>query len=202
MTTSPPDIAFADIDTQIDFIEPHGKLYAQGAEAIKPNLARLIAAARAQGIPLISSVDAHYDDATEFSQFPPHCLKGTEGQLKIAETRTGVERFVVQDAPEFPDPRTHHIVIEKDAFPVFTNPVAERVFAAAGVKRVAVFGVVTEVCVRHAAMGLRERGYEVALVTDAIWPIEKSAGEAAIKEMTEAGCSLTTTEALLAELGA
>ncbi len=29
-------VAFIDVDTQVDFVEPSGKLYARGAEAIKP----------------------------------------------------------------------------------------------------------------------------------------------------------------------
>lgn len=64
-------VAFLDVDTQVDFVEPSGKLYAQGAEAIKENLAALVALARARSIPLVASVDAHGPDDAEFAQFPP-----------------------------------------------------------------------------------------------------------------------------------
>ena len=200
--TGPTDrIAFADIDTQFDFIDPQGKLYAPGAEAIRENLGRLVRHARDHAIPLISSIDAHGDDDAEFDQFPPHCLKGSEGAAKIPETRTGAETFVEnvdRDIHELPDPRATHVVVEKQQFPIFTNPVAEKLFAKTGAGTVVVFGVVTEVCVRFAVLGLLERGYAVRLVTDAIWPITEAYGDAAIREMSAAGATLTTTAEVLA----
>lgn len=193
--------AFADIDTQIDFIEPSGKLYASGAEAIKANLKQLMDFAKDHKVPVVSSVDAHAEGDAEFEQFPPHCIKGTDGQLKIEETRSGREVFVEQGAEDFPDPKSHHLVIEKQDFPVFTNPVAEKVFAATGCKTVYVFGVVTEVCVRAAALGLRERDYTVKLVTDAVWPITQEGGDKALEEMKAEGVDFVTTSEVLA-LGA
>ena len=50
-------LAFFDIDTQIDFMLPQGKLYVPGAEAIIPNLSRLMACAREHAIP--GSVEIH-----------------------------------------------------------------------------------------------------------------------------------------------
>ena len=166
-------VAFVDIDTQVDFVEPGGKLYAQGAEAIKPNLSELIKYARAAKIPLVSSVDCHADGDEEFEQFPPHCLRGTPGQERVADVKTGAEVFVAS-APSatLPDPKTEHVVLEKQQFSVFSNPVAERVFADTGADTFVVFGVVTEVCVQFAVMGLLERGYTVHVVDDAIWPID------------------------------
>src|SRR5436309_11921364 len=109
------EIAFLDIDTQVDFIEPAGKLYARGAEAIKPNLARLVRLARDLKLPLVSSVDAHREGDPEFAQFPPHCLVGTPGQKKLPETVTGDEAFVASDAKKksLPDPTRAHVVLEK-----------------------------------------------------------------------------------------
>lgn len=194
-------IAFIDVDTQVDFVEPGGKLYAQGAERIKPNLARLMRGAREHGVPVVSSVDAHGPDDAEFCEYPPHCLKGTPGQRKVAETTTGREVFV-ESAPAdtLPDPTRVHAVIEKQNFSLFSNPRAEQVIGATGARRVAVFGVVTEVCVRQAVLGLLERGYEVEVVKDAIWPIDPRSGEAALAEMQAAGARLTTTDELLAAL--
>lgn len=192
------ETAFLDVDTQVDFIQPSGKLYAQGAEAILPNLARLVGFARAQGIPLVASVDAHGEGDAEFAQFPPHCLQGTPGQTKVAETRSGEEVFVTSTPQEqLPDPTQGHVVLEKQELNVFSNPNAERVFAATGARRFVVFGVVTECCVKLAAQGLLERGYQVDVVRDAIWPIAPAGGEAALQELVAQGARLTTTEQIL-----
>ena len=190
-------VAFVDIDTQVDFIEPHGKLYAAGAEAIKGRLGRLVEHALASGAPLVSSLDTHAEGDPEFERFPPHCLKGTKGHEKIAETRSGRERFITMNDVTFPDPRSHHVVLEKDDFPVFAHPLASEVFAATGAQRFYVFGVVTEVCVKAAVLGLLARGYQVTLVEDAVWPISAEGGAAALAEMFEAGAQSITTAELL-----
>lgn len=187
-------VAFVDVDTQVDFVEPGGKLYAQGAEAIKPNLTRLFEHARANAIPLVSSVDAHREGDAEFQEYPPHCLRGTPGQEKVTESRSEAMTFVPSAAQdELADPRRGHLVLEKQQFSLFTNENAERVFAATGATTFVVFGVVTEVCVRHAVLGLLERGYAVQVVEDAVWPISAEAGEAALAEMTEKGAVRVTT---------
>jgi nicotinamidase/pyrazinamidase len=191
--------AFLDVDTQVDFIEPAGKLYARGAETIKPNLARLVALARSSGIPLVASADAHQERDAEFTQYPPHCLRGTKGQTKVAETRREREVFVGSaKAASLPDPKKEAVVLEKQVFPVFGNENAEAIFARTGADTFYVFGVVTEVCVKAAVLGLRDRGYAVKLVSDAIWPIEEKAGEKAKEEMLARGAELVTTADVLA----
>lgn len=194
------EVAFLDVDTQVDFMNPGGNLYAQGAEAIKPRLAQLVELARAQGIPLVSSVDAHTADDPEFAQWPPHAVVGTPGQAKIAETVTGDERRVPnQPGVDLPDPTRCHVVLEKQDLPVFTNQHAEAVFAATGARRFVVFGVVTECCVKEAVLGLLERGYQVEVVEDAIWPIEPAGGQAALEVMTARGAKLVQTADVLAQ---
>jgi nicotinamidase/pyrazinamidase len=96
-----------------------------------------------------------------------------------------------------PDPKTTHVVLEKQVFPVFGNANAVDVFAKTGADTFFVFGVVTEVCVKAAVLGLLERGYAVRVVSDAIWPIEAKNGEAAKAEMAAKGATfVTTAEAL------
>src|SRR4051794_38432521 len=80
------DRVFVDVDTQFDFMDPRGRLYVPQAEAIVPALKRLFEVARRERIPVISSADNHSPDDAEFARFPPHCVRGTPGQQKIAET--------------------------------------------------------------------------------------------------------------------
>src|SRR3954452_24195477 len=82
-----------DVDTQGDFMLPEGKLYVPGAEETAPAMRRLVAAARASGIPHVASADDHeltdpeISDEPDFANtFPPHCLRGTRGAQKIPET--------------------------------------------------------------------------------------------------------------------
>src|SRR4051795_11109241 len=82
-----------DVDTQVDFMLPHGKLYVPGAEQTAPAMARLVAAAREAGLTHVASADDHELTDPELagdpdfrSTFPPHCLRGTRGARKVPET--------------------------------------------------------------------------------------------------------------------
>src|SRR5215471_5233068 len=83
-----------DVDTQVDFIEPGGKLYFPGAEEARPAMARLVDAARTAGVAHVASTDQHELSDPEISEqpdfavtWPPHCLLGTRGAEKIGETK-------------------------------------------------------------------------------------------------------------------
>src|ERR671932_2419824 len=82
-----------DVDTQVDFMLPDGKLYVGGAEETAPAMRRLVESAREAGVVHVASADDHELTAPEISDepdfrntYPPHCLRGTRGAQKIAET--------------------------------------------------------------------------------------------------------------------
>jgi nicotinamidase/pyrazinamidase len=188
-------LVFFDIDTQIDFMLPEGRLYVPGAEQIVPNLVTLMSYARDHGVPVISSADAHTPDDPEFGIWPPHCVAGTPGQRRIPETMFA-DAVVVSSRPgafaasaKWPS----QIIIEKAAYDTAANPHFDAVLRALGPRRAVVFGVATEFCVRADVLSLRERGFPVDLVTDAIRPITEEGGRKAIEEMTAAGARLVST---------
>jgi nicotinamidase-related amidase len=61
-----------------------------------------------------------------------------------------------------------------------------------------VFGVVTEYCVRCAVMGLRERGYRVAVVLDAIQALQEDDGRRILDEFVARGARLIQTKEAVA----
>lgn len=190
---------FVDVDTQVDFVEPTGALYVPGAETLKPAFARLIAAAAEHGSAVIASADAHLEGDPEFEQFPPHCLAGTPGQARVAETAPKDPRVIAVDGSGGAG-ASGTIVLEKVAFDLFTNPSAERVLEESGAKTAVVFGVALDYCVRAAALGLRERGYETIVVSDATKPVTAEGGDRAESELREAGVRFATTDEVLAAL--
>jgi nicotinamidase/pyrazinamidase len=193
-------LAFFDVDTQIDFMLPQGKLYVPGAETIIPNLSRLMACAREHAIPVISSADAHAPDDAEFAVWPPHCVMGTPGQQRIPETRWP-EPLIVPSLPgAFVAPRDWppQVVIEKAAYDTSANPNFDAILHALGPRRAVVFGVATEFCVRASTLALRARGFPVNLVVDTIQAITAEGGRKAKEEMVAAGVRLVTTDEVLA----
>ncbi len=201
-------VLFWDVDTQVDFMLPGGKLYVPGAEKIIPNLKRLVDAARLGKVLLVSSADAHTPQDEEFREWPPHCLQGTPGQKKIPDTLTAQPYVVVnRKNAEIPIDLTkiQQLIIEKQKLDVFTNPsievVLERLEETVEKKaEFVVFGVVTEYCVRCAAAGLLERGRRVAVVTDAIETLDPGVGRRTLEELTARGVRLITTDQALALL--
>lgn len=173
---------FVDVDTQIDFLLPAGALYVPGAERLLTAIARLNHFAAAQGIPLISTTDAHSENDPEFRQWPPHCVVGTVGQMKPAET--------LLDDP------AAQIIVEKQALDVFSNPNFPALLASLGADRYVVYGVATDYCVRCALTGLLGTGKPVALVTDAIAAVNPADGAYAIDEFTGRGGTLTSVHQL------
>ena len=191
-------LAFFDIDTQIDFLFPAGALYVPGAERLIPALSRLNRYAAAHGIPLVSSTCSHSEDDPEFRDWPPHCIAGTVGQFKPAQTLLE-ERAIIGVAPgEYPIEGARQILFEKNKLDITSSPNFQPLVARLAADRYIVYGVVTEYCVRFAALALLTTGKPVSLVTDAIQTLSAQASEITIREYTARGGRLTTVAELCA----
>ena len=183
------NLIFWDVDTQVDFMLPEGKLYVPGAETIIATLARLTGWAAQHHVLVVASADAHQPGDEEFSQYPPHCLAGTPGQKKIPET-TLAPQFTIANRrrAELPDvARYQQIVIEKQKFDVFTNPNTEAFLSRLGKPEIVLYGVVTEICVSAATRGLLDRGYRVTVVEDAIRHLDQKKGHAFLDDVRRRG---------------
>jgi nicotinamidase/pyrazinamidase len=205
-------LLFWDVDTQHDFMRSDGLLYVPGSEAIAPALRALTDFAHARGIRIVASADDHVpghrelSDAPDFlTTFPPHCMRGTPGQLKIPETALR-DPLVIQ--PERQDPGTlspllaaHRgdILLLKHWFDVFTNENVETVLAALDPEVVVLYGVALDVCDKYAIEGLlaRRPGTRLLLVTDAVRPIHADAGTRLLAAWRTRGVELVTSADIL-----
>jgi nicotinamidase/pyrazinamidase len=184
---------FVDVDTQIDFLFPAGALYVAGAERLLPAIARLNQFAAGQGLPLISTADAHSENDAEFKQWPPHCVAGTTGQTKPGETllsnriTLGFGRGPMELA-QIPA----QIIVEKQFLDVFSNPNFPALLDRLQADSYVVYGVATDYCVRCAITGLLATGKPITLVTDAIAAVNPADGARAIEEFTARGGILAT----------
>ncbi len=205
---------FIDVDTQHDFCAPTGTLFVQGADMLHATFVDLFALATEYEIPVVSSVDSHAFDAWEFAgsttagprgerpNFPPHCVKGTPGWLKLVGTLAPRVRFL-PNVPLRHDElkvalranRPQQIVLEKEVYSLFANPNAELVLdeltTGGGPTRFFVFGVALDYCVKAAALGLEEwlgrrnREGEVWLIEDATAAVEPLKRDLVLAELAE-----------------
>ncbi|HEY8369369.1 MAG TPA: isochorismatase family protein [Thermodesulfobacteriota bacterium] len=203
---------FWDVDTQVDFMMPDGKLYVPGAERLLSNLAALTEYARREGVRIVASADAHELHHRELtpppdfrSTFPPHCLRGTPGAEKVPATAPR-NPLVIESRPYPPDElaesvrrHTGEIVLLKEEFDVFTNPNVGVVLDTLAPEAVVVYGVALDVCDRYAVEGLLARGgLAIAVVEDAVAPIRADEGARLLEAWRERGVRIVSTADVLA----
>lgn len=173
---------FWNVDTQVDFMDPEGKLYVPDAEKLIPILKKLTQIAKELNIQVVNTADYHYINSSELDKnpdmvntFPEHCMAGSNGADYIQET-----------APEYPTifdwnrnyiissdiankEKHRNLIIRKDAFDVFVgNPHTERILNIINPDIIYVYGVTTNVCVNYAVVNLAKKGYKVKVIKDAI----------------------------------
>lgn len=192
------DVIFWEVDTQVDFMLPGGKLYVPGAEHILPNLVRLTDQAREGRVLLISHGCIHQEDDPEFAQFPAHCIRDTAGSRFVPEALAHkVVTVPLGPGSQLPHDLGAHqqILLEKETLDIFDTRHADELLRR--LNRDAeffVFGVVTEICVRLAVKGLLERGRHVSIVEDAIATLNPAEGQRAIAELRALGAKTVSTE--------
>jgi nicotinamidase/pyrazinamidase len=202
-----------DVDTQVDFIEPRGKLYFVGAEEARPAMEHLVEAARAAGVVHVASADQHELSDPEISEepdfdttWPPHCLLGTPGAEKIPETR----QLDPLPLPLLPVPHEilrrlldgrREILIPKKHYDPFTNPNTETMLDYLDPDEILLFGVATEICDAAAVRALILRGRRIAFVEDAARGADEARAAACIESWRGLGVGTTTAEEAAASFG-
>ncbi len=194
---------FFDVDTQRDFMDADGALYVPEAEAIKPNLERLLRAAGESSITTISSRCAHQPGDPEFEMFPPHCLEGTPGAERVfADLPALIHHEIPVDAEADPNARLargQHYIVKKKVFDLFSNAWLDDL-RQRGIFRdetCVVFGVATDYCVRECVLGLATSAARVLVVEDAIRGVAAETTAQTINEMRAARVEFTTTDEVL-----
>ena len=199
-----------DVDTQVDFMLPTGKLYVPDAEETAPAMRRLVDTARKAGIVHVASADDHeltdpeISDEPDFrNTYPPHCLRGTRGAQKISETEQedplplGLVPYPPGLVPELVSGRREILLLKKN-FNVFTNPNTDPLLDALDPAEIVVFGVATDVCDDAAIRGFLLRGKRVRFVEDAARGLDEARVTACTAAWRAAGVVFTTTDDVVA----
>ena len=201
-----------DVDTQVDFMEPSGKLYVPGARDLAPALERLVDAARAARVTHVASADDHELTDPEISEspdfqntYPAHCLRGTRGAEKIIETKQrdplplSVVPFPPGLIPRMIEGRREILLLKKN-FNVFTNPNTDPLLDALDPDEIVVFGVATDVCDDAAIRGFLRRGRRVVFVEDAARGLDERRTAACTAFWREGGVEFSTVDEVINSL--
>ncbi len=140
------------IDMLNDFIEDGGSLVVPGARRIVPRLARILAGAREQGIPVIYITDSHREDDHEFRYWPAHAVSDTWGGEVIDALK----------------PAPGEYIIPKRRYSAFFGTDLDTYLREMEVRRIYLTGVLTNICVYATALDAAMRNYGVSVFRDAV----------------------------------
>lgn len=209
-------VLFINVDTQKDFMEKEGALYVKDAESINDNLQKLTKFAKEYNISVVNTMDFHSPNSMEISDkpdfintFPTHCIAGTEGSEFISATnhhQFGRESYYVvryddKEIDKSAFNKARNVIIYKDKFDVFAgNCLSEVAIKSLNPNTIFVYGVTSQICVNYAVIGLRERGYKVVVIKDAIKELPNLPLETILKVWEEKGVILETTDNVINNL--
>lgn len=201
-----------DVDTQVDFMLPDGKLYVPGAEETIPAMARLVQAARDAGVVHVASADDHEltdpeisDDPDLVNTYPPHCLRGTRGAQKIPQTEQedplplSLLPFPPGLIPGLIEGRREILLLKKN-YSVFTNPNTDPLLEALDPDEIVVFGVATDVCDDAAIRGFLQRGRKAVFVHDAARGLDAARTAEATAAWRASGVEFITVDEVVSRL--
>lgn len=178
----PKRTALIFVDMLNDFVRADGSLVVPKAKELIPNQKKLLERARKLGFEILFLADNHMPNDPEFDIWPKHCVQGTYGAKVVDELA----------------PLKSEKVIPKRRYSGFFGTDLDLTLREAGIKRIILVGVLTDICVMYTSAGASARNYEVIAVSDATASIKKENHEFALEHMKEVhNTIITTTERLL-----
>ncbi len=191
---------FIDVDTQRDFMYPHGADYFPQAGRIAPRVARLFRCAQSQGYPVISTTMCLRSNGSATPRTGNGCVEGTNGQKKPAfallAKRISFGPNGSTDLPSGILRRCQQLIFEKRGPDPFEHPKFDRLLNQIRVAEYVVFGLATEEAVKHTVLGLLARGKQVRLVIDATAGRNGHETEMALRQMLAKGARIMTAREL------
>ena len=162
------------IDMQRDFLLPGGFGETLGNDVsllqkVVPPLAEVLAAARAAGMLVIHTREGHLPD---LSDCPPAKLQRGKPSQRIGDTgangRILIRGEYGHDIVDELAPIEVEVVIDKPGKGAFYATELQAVLQTAGITRLIVTGVTTEVCVHTTVREANDRGYEALVLSDCV----------------------------------
>ncbi|MFP4140477.1 MAG: isochorismatase family protein [Planctomycetota bacterium] len=197
------DRILLDIETQRDFFLPGGRCYTKQAGKARARIYDLFAWVRAEDVPVISTVLRVRPGELGPLCRKPHCIDGTEGEQKVPRTilRSHVD-FGLRNSTDLPEDilETHQqVIFEKRNTDLFAHARAERLITELGPRKWIICGAGLAQGIFEAAVGLRSRGHDVQLASDAVAHLKDAQAEMAIRRMIAKDVEIVQTDEIIAQ---
>jgi nicotinamidase-related amidase len=194
------ECVLVDVNTQHDFCDPCGAFPVANIPELIPALRRVVAWAKRNHLPLVSSLESHRPLELSDSGTPIHCVDGSCGQRKLSFTlfpaRTNIEVDNTFAVPFDLFQRWQQVIFRKRSDDLLLNPKADRLLTQLPVREYLVFGTGLEGSVKAIALALMARGKRVGVVVDACGYWSRGTADLALRQLTAKGAQLVTTAEL------
>ena len=186
-----------DIDTQRDFLLTESDPWPRNRRKILANIRRLMAWARHESIPIISTARVCRDKRHATID---QGTNGIKGQTKMRYTLRSNRAFLsADDTNYFPADllQVHkQVILQKRCTDPFDEPRLDRLLSEVQADELILMGGSTEGAVKATALGLLQRGKNVRVVVDALGSHNRRDAELALQMMQLRGAKLTVTKEL------
>ena len=173
----PARTALVVVDMQNDLVKQGGSLLVPDAEATVAAITRLLELARASGMRVVYTQDAHRRGDPEWEIWPEHCREGSWGWEIITE----------------PAPGPDDSVLRKVRYDAFYGTPLNHLLRVGGVDALVVCGTLANICVQYTAASAALRWYRVVIPCDAISALEPFDLEAVLRQTVFAFAGRLTT---------
>jgi len=199
------DRVLLDIELQRDFFSPGGSCFSSRSLEAGRNVRRLFAWARRRRVPVLSVLLRCRPKRIGPLAPVPHCVDGTNGEKRISGTllarRVNFGMRSVTDLPANTFGDYQQVIIERRHTDIFRHARAERLLTQLDAKGFVLCGAGSAGGIVEAAVGLRARGFEVTLASDAILDLDSPDAEYAWLRMLAKGAVPLATDEIVRRHG-
>jgi nicotinamidase-related amidase len=187
-----------DIDTQKDFLLAQGKACIRNHRRVLAHIRRVMAWARSQHIPVISTAEVYPNNNGENTI--SYCIDGTDGQKKVRYTllkdRVSLAADGNTDLPRDMLRQHRQIILHKRCVDPFDEPRIDRLLSEVRASEFILVGASLEGAVKMTALGLLQRGKKVTVIIDAVGTHNNREAKLALRKMETKGARLIDTRKL------
>lgn len=195
-----PECVLIDLNTQYDFCVRAGADPVANVEALVPALRRVIAWAKRNHAPIVSSLNSHRPYELSEENHHQHCLEGSPGQQKVDFTVMALHARVDVDntlcVPVDLFRRHQQVIFRERGDNLLGNPKADRFLTQLKTREYLVFGSGVESSVKTLALGLLAREKQVSVIVDACGYWDQAEADFALRQMAAKGATLLTMDKL------
>lgn len=159
-----------DLNTQFDFFGGEGACPVVNYREKHACLRRIVAWAKRNQVPIISSMDCHRRVEPDNNGIPKHCVEGSCGQKKLPFTLLPNHVYVAGDntlAVSVDLFNTHQqVIFPQSDTDLFTNPKADRFLTQLDAEEFILYGAIAEYEIKAVALGLLVRNKRVSILAD------------------------------------